>query len=135
MTWPVTVPHVRSFMGSSVSTGDAGLQLAVDAVNAYVPTVPALSGFIVPPDPDDPDSVPTFAPPADVFLGAVMLAARWYERRGAVLGNVVGYADLGTAQILRQDPDVARLLRLGSFAPFGFGAPSLPPVDSVPVVP
>jgi hypothetical protein len=125
MTWPVSPVHVRGFMGSTQTTPDTGLDLAVDAVNAYVPGVPALSEYVIPEDPDDPEA-PTFDPPGDVFLGAVMLAARWYERRGSVLGNIAGYSDMATTMILRQDPDVARLLRLGTFAPFGFGAPSLP---------
>lgn len=65
-----------------------------------------------------------YAPPADVKLGAQMLAARLYERRGTLLG-VAGFSDFsGSSPLLRQDPDIARLLRLGQHSKFSFGAPS-----------
>lgn len=66
---------------------------------------------------------PVYQPPGDVKLGAIMLAARYYARRGSTLG-VAGFSEFGPTEILRHDPDVARLLRLGTFAPFGFGAPT-----------
>ena len=50
--------------------------------------------------------------PDDVQLGTVILAARLYARRGTMLG----LAQLGdglVGSILRADPDVARLLRIG----------------------
>ena len=58
-----------------------------------------------------------------VLLGAAMLASRWYARRSSPLG-VAGYVELGQAGILRHDPDVAKLLRLGESGPFVFGAPT-----------
>jgi hypothetical protein len=59
-----------------------------------------------------------------------MLAHRWYSRRGSPLG-VAGYAELGVAGILRFDPDIAKLLGLGTEGPFVFGAPTTP----IPVIP
>lgn len=118
----LTVANVRAWLDVTDVTTDASLQLAVDAVNDYVPTIPALVALGT----FDEDGVLTdFAPTADVKLGGAMLAHRWHERRGSALG-VTGYTEFGTGTILRHDPDIARMLRLGSFAPFDFGAPSLP---------
>lgn len=130
-TWPVTPQDVRDFTKSSESVADAGLVGAVAAVNAYVPTIPALARFVLPPE-GDPEGTAVFTPPADVVLGAVMLAARWFARRGSVLGAAAGYSDFGTTAIIRWDPDIARLLRIGTAAPgLVFGAPSLPVAEVV----
>jgi hypothetical protein len=69
-----------------------------------------------------------FTPSARVVLGAKMLAARLYERRGTLLGvaGFVGYEQ--AASILRYDPDIEQLLQIGRATPFGFGAG---PVDEV----
>lgn len=67
-----------------------------------------------------------FVPTADVKLGATMLAGRWYERRGSLLG-VAGFAsayETGSTPLLRHDPDIEQLLQIGRKAPFGFGAAS-----------
>lgn len=65
---------------------------------------------------------PTYDPPDDVKHGAAMLAARLYERRGAILGVApsAGFEDAAT--ILRDDPDIERLLQIGRARPFGFGS-------------
>jgi hypothetical protein len=59
---------------------------------------------------------------ADVKHGTAMLAARLYERRGSMLGIApsAGYDEAAT--ILRNDPDIERLLQIGRSRPFGFGA-------------
>lgn len=105
---------------------DYSLTKAVAAVNAYVPTLEQLDVYLVPAvDEEDP---PVFTPPADVILGAVLLASRWHARRGTQLGTM-GYAELGGVEtILIQDPDIRRLLRMGPLGRFVFGAPS-DPVD------
>lgn len=66
-----------------------------------------------------------YQPTARVKHGAAMLAARLYERRGALLGVApsAGYEEAAT--ILRNDPDIERLLGIGRARPFGFGAPAL----------
>ncbi len=73
---------------------------------------------------------PEYEPPADIKLGAVMYAARLYERRGSMLG-VAGYSELGGSPILREDPDIARLLRIGRHRAFTFGAPTIPAEEVV----
>lgn len=50
--------------------------------------------------------------PADVKLGALILAARFYARKGSPMG-VATFAEFGAAQIVRLDPDVERLLGIG----------------------
>lgn len=117
LTWPVTSAQVQTWMETEEAS-DPAMDQSVEAVVAYVPTIPGLASYWV-------GETPVFTPDADVILGAIMLAARNYARRGTPLG-VTGYSEFGTGQIMRHDPDIARKLKLGSFAPFGFGAPSLP---------
>lgn len=67
-----------------------------------------------------------YAPPDDVKLGAILLASRLFARRGTALG-VAGFADYsGASPILRFDPDIEQMLRIGRHRPFDFGAPALP---------
>lgn len=71
----------------------------------------------------DVDDDTLYHPTADVKHGAAMLAARLRERRGTLLGVAPSAGFEEAAQILRYDPDIEQLLRIGRFAPFGFGAP------------
>jgi hypothetical protein len=63
------------------------------------------------------DDVPvvTFTPDAAVKLAGLMLASRYYARRGSALG-VASFGEFGATEILRYDPDVASLLGLGRAA-------------------
>lgn len=54
-------------------------------------------------------------PSDDVKLGALILARRFYARKGSPMG-VATFAEFGAAQIVRLDPDVERLLGLGRHA-------------------
>lgn len=120
MTWPITSTIVKEWTKVDSPADAASLELAVSAVVAYVPTIPTLKGYW---NDDDP---PAFDPPADVILGAAMLAARWHARRGSTLGTV-GYPEFGSGLIMRHDPDIGRLLRLGNLSGvFAFSAPTLP---------
>lgn len=119
LAWPVTSAQVQAWRDEAV-TSDPSLDQVVEGVAAYVPTIPGLAAYWTNDEP------PEFVPPADVILGAIMLAARWQARRGSVLGTTTGIPEFGAQLIMRYDPDIGRKLRLGSFAPFGFGAPSLP---------
>lgn len=72
--------------------------------------------------PDIDWAVTPFTIPADVHLGAIMLAWRWYQRRASPLGVVT--APTGDpVEILRNDPDISRLLGVasGTEGPFVFG--------------
>jgi len=62
-----------------------------------------------------PDELLGFDPPPRVVLGAKMLGARLWARRGSPQG-VASFAEFGPAEILRYDPDIQRLLGLGRYA-------------------
>ncbi|MFI5861203.1 hypothetical protein [Streptomyces sp. NPDC051546] len=82
------------------------LTQAVDAINALaVDTVPRLR--TVP---------PLTVWPEDVRAGLLMQAQRLFARRSSPTG-VAAYTDSGPAYVARWDPDVERLLRIGSWAP------------------
>ena len=56
------------------------------------------------------DQVSTGVPYA-IQQAALMLAARYYQRRSSPLGITTGFQDWGPMRISRQDPDVAALLQ------------------------
>lgn len=80
------------------------------------------SDLFVPADPvTDPPAPPVFTPGGDVLLGTAMLAHRWYERRSSPLG-AAEFSEFGAGTILRHDPDIAKLLGIGTEGAFLFGA-------------
>jgi anti-sigma factor RsiW len=85
----------------SMNPGDADvlakLEATVAAVNALVPRLAT-------------------TPPEARELGATMLAARLYRRRNSPEG-VATFAAEGAVYVQRNDPDVALLLGIGSYAP------------------
>lgn len=123
----LTPVAVRQWSGQRQGdTADtAALTLAANAAAAYVERLhPELF------DEADP---PVFTATPEILLGSAMLAHRWYARRASPLG-IAGYAELGSAGILRYDPDIARLLGLGSEGGrFVFGAPDAP-IPTTPAV-
>ena len=96
------------------SPSEVPLGNATAAAAAYVQRVRA----------DLPWDAAGWSVPADIKLGTAMLAWRLYERRAAPLG--IATSSTGDpVEILREDPDIARLLGVGSAAGrFVFGAPS-----------
>lgn len=80
--------------------------------------------FVAQPAPDP----PVFTPTHQVKLGTAMLANRWYARRASPLG-AASYSEFGASELLRHDPDIAKLLELGQDGDFTFAAGRcLPPV-------
>lgn len=70
-----------------------------------------------------PDVAEPVSPPADVLRGVLLLAARLYARRSSPTGVVTGYEG-AVAELLRQDPDVERMVGIGRArkpTPGGFG--------------
>lgn len=61
-----------------------------------------------------------FTPTGSVLLGAAMLAWRFYSRRTSPLG-VIGFTEDGASGMLREDPDIAKLLGIGRKGRFVFG--------------
>lgn len=133
-TW-LTPTAVRQWSGQRQgdAADTAALQLACNAAASYVEGL--RTELWTPGDPlADPPVEPVFEPSPTVLLGAAMLAHRWYSRRGSPLG-VLGYAELGASGILRYDPDIARLLMLGTEGGrFVFGAPDVPVPTTTPGV-
>lgn len=116
MVWLDPAYVSESFNLGNVS-GNTALANATAAAAAYVEEVR--------PDFITGDTEELYAPTASVKFGAAMLAARLYERRGALLGVApsAGYEEAAT--IVRSDPDVERLLGIGRARPFGFGSAPL----------
>lgn len=131
----LTPTAVRQWSGQRQGdTADtAALQLAANAAAGYVEGLhPEL--FTTPDPLADPPVEAVFEPTPEILLGSAMLAHRWYSRRASPLG-VAGYAELGAAGILRYDPDIARLLGMGTEGGrFVFGAPDVPVPTTSPGV-
>lgn len=103
---PAQLPTVRGQLGyaDTDTADDVWLTTCIDATNAWarsnVRKVLAVDGDTW---------------PADIELGAVMLAARLARRRNSPDG-VQAVTEAGVAFVARTDPDVALLLGLGSQA-------------------
>lgn len=116
-TW-LDAEQVTGILGGSLGDDlDAGaLQLCCDAARSFVEENRAdlwVSDGAEPP-------VSTYTPTAAVIHGAAMYAYRLYHRRKSPLG-ILGTTDVGPAGILRDDPDIARLLGIGRSRKFRFG--------------
>lgn len=88
---------------------DVRVQLRVWATNSWVRSLPVASDSLTFGDPPP-------AWPDSVVLGATMLACRLWRRKDSPSG-VETFADQGAVYVSRNDPDVAQLLRLGSYTP------------------
>ncbi|MBN9739508.1 hypothetical protein DMP23_00040 [Amycolatopsis sp. A1MSW2902] len=55
------------------------------------------------------------APGADLALGTLRLAGRWFTRRRSP-DALISMGDLGSARVPSFDPDIDQLLRVGRFA-------------------
>lgn len=69
---------------------------------------------------EDDAGQPAFLVTESVRLGAAMLVWRLYKRRETPLG-ILGATEDGYTGIVREDPDIARLLGIGSAGRFVFG--------------
>lgn len=66
----------------------------------------------------------------DILLGTAMFAARLYARRSSPLG-VSQNTEWGGSEILRQDPDIAKLLGIGPDGPPVFGGARAREIDAL----
>lgn len=71
-----------------------------------------------------------FTPDDDVLLGTAMYALRLYTRRTSPLG-VSQNTEWGGSDILRQDPDIAKLLGIGPDGPPLFGGARAAELDAL----
>lgn len=115
-------------VGTPTAPG-ASLANATAAAEAYVESARRDLTF-----PTVPAEVETKPVPATVKVGALMLAWRWYERRNTPLGMIV--APTGDPiEMLRDDPDIAKLLGVGRSGRFVFGSAPPPPAVVLDVQP
>ena len=101
---------------------------ALDACGASLLVLGGGSNLVVG-DGGDPE-VFTFDAPPRVVLGAAMLVWRIYDRRRTPSG-LLGSSDDGYAGVVKEDPDIARFLGVGSAGKFVFGGYTPPPVEVV----
>ena len=109
--------------------GDVGGNTALASATA------AAAAFVERKRPDLITEDNEYQPTADVKHGAAMLAQRLYERRANMLGVAPSAGFDEAAAILRYDPDIEQLLRIGRHAPFGFGSAAPVVVVEEEVVP
>lgn len=117
-TW-LTSAKVAAVLGSDLaeSVDDASMQQFCNGAASYVEGRRSdLWGLT-----NDVEPAPVFQPTPAVVTGAAMLAYRFYARRTSPLG-VVGFTEDGAMGILKDDPDIARLLGIGRHGRFVFGA-------------
>lgn len=102
---PTTVPLVKRQLSIAQTDerDDAKLADIVDAVNIKVRRFRVSEA-----------AVGQDEWPADIVLGASMLAARLFRRKNSPAG-VESFGQLGAAYVMRNDPDIAQLLALGSY--------------------
>lgn len=111
MAWPPTIEDLKD--DKSITLGDSRddtrLQRNLNAAIAYVERVRAGEfNFDGDPVSDLPD------PPADMELGVLRQAARWYIRPRSPDG-LVDMGELGTGRVPSFDPDIERMLGIGRY--------------------
>lgn len=101
---PATSTGVRRLQKVAETGEDAALlEVCVAAANAFVRDLPVVRSL----DVDDTE----IQFPANVVLGADMLASRIYRRKNSP-GGVEVMGDLGPLYVSRSDPDITMLLQL-----------------------
>lgn len=105
-TGPVDLPTVKAELGYTNvdAQRDARLQLRVDAVNSWVRQLPVAADALT-------YGSPPPAWPAYITTGGIMLATRLWRRKDSPSG-VEAFTDGSAFYVQRNDPDVARLLKL-----------------------
>lgn len=105
---PTSLEAVKVALTVKDGADDARLTPYVDAANALVRSWPVSQAAV--------DS----SWPAYIVSGATMLAARWWRRKGTPAG-VEAVGEAGFAYVMRNDPDIAMMLKLGNYAGPGVG--------------
>lgn len=100
-----TLGLVKGRLGVTTGRDDAAIAEVLDPVDLLIRRLPIA---------DTSRGLESW--PADIALGATMLAARLHRRRNSPDG-VSAFGDLGPVYVQRQDPDIAQLLQLGDYAP------------------
>ena len=108
---PGSLPAVKAQLSIATDddTDDDTLDTIVGAVSSIVRTLPVAG-----------DATGLEAFPEYIEYGATLLAARLYRRRNSPAG-VEAFGEFGAVYVMRNDPDIAQMLRLGYFARPGVG--------------
>lgn len=109
---PTSLEAVKTALTINDTDDDARIQAKVDAANALIRSWPQALAAV---DNTDPDAPVPGTWPANLTEGATALAARWYRRKGSPAG-VEAIGDLGATYVMRNDPDIAMQLSLGTWA-------------------
>lgn len=112
-TGPTTLALVKERLRISDTADDDRLQDVVDAVNGRVRGWPVAALSLT-------HGTPPPVWPADVVLGTTMLTVRLWRRKDSPAG-VETVGELGPIYVQRNDPDIAVMLRLGSYGGAGLG--------------
>ena len=108
---PTSLEAVKVALAINDADDDARIQAKVDAANALIRSWPqSLAAVDTSTEPPTPGEWP-----ANLVEGATALAARWYRRKGSPAG-VEAIGDLGATYVMRNDPDIAMQLSLGTWA-------------------
>ncbi|MEV6646049.1 phage head-tail connector protein [Amycolatopsis sp. NPDC051371] len=108
-TWPPPLEDLKADMNVPDNQDDALLQANLDAAVAFVERVRSDVDYGNFPLPG------AKLPSADLALGTIRLAARWFTRKRSPEA-LVDMGELGTARIPSFDADIDRLLRIGRSA-------------------
>jgi len=103
---PTTLPLVKDHLRITDDRDDDRLVSIVAAVNTVVRCWPCAAAAVDAPD---------WSGASSVVEGATMLAARLFRRKGSPAG-VEAFGSDGAVYVMRNDPDVAMLLQLGSWS-------------------
>lgn len=108
---PGSVDDVKAHLhiAPADDTDDVALDVIVGAVASVIRTLPVAA---------DASALPEW--PGYITYGATLLAARLFRRRNSPAG-VESFGEFGAVYVMRNDPDIAMMLRLGSWARPGVG--------------
>lgn len=112
MDWPPTLAQLKSDQKIALDDvrDDDRYQENLDAAVAWVE--PRRPQFNYTADPLSTRPAPT----ADLVLGTIRLAVRWYTRTRSPDGMVNLGQEFGSTRVSSYDTDIDRLLRIGRFA-------------------
>lgn len=109
MAWPPQLAELKTDVGVVDTRDDDILTSCLDAAVAFVERVRGASFNF---DEDPESELP--APTADIELGVLRLAGRWYSRRKSPAA-LIEMGEFGAARVPSFDPDIERLLGIGRY--------------------
>ncbi|MEV6879550.1 hypothetical protein [Amycolatopsis sp. NPDC051128] len=108
VTWPPPLADLKADMKVPGTGDDVVLQANLDAAVTFVQRVRSDVDYRPNPLPD------AKIPDADLVLGTLRLAGRWFTRRRSPEA-LVDMGEMGSARVPSFDPDIERLLCIGRF--------------------